>query len=361
MHCNQKNLHNALKELARVADQKSSMPALAGVLVEARNGRLTLTTTDLTRFLTHRMDCNGGDFSAVLPAKTLLEIVKPEKSQKSYTVEFSVISEETIKIGVTVDGMTSSFFGCPDFPAVPEDFSAAQIGDASELKTALDYVLPASSDDQGRPHLAGVYFAPGDEIVTTDGHRLHKYTTSVPSPQKALLPNFAMKTLSSLLRFSQYYEVSESASWVQFQIEDFSLAVKKVDAKFPPYEKVIPSEARSNFMTVQSSDLHRALTKIIKATKSKDSKSAVTIAVNGDFRIEGKNAELDIEVETSIPGDHGNGAEISLGLNPKYLLDTLTKKSTSHVIFSFGGNCDAVTMVQGELDEKFAVVMPMRL
>ena len=70
MRVNRVDFHEAMKQMAKVADQKAVLPILRHVLLRFRNGKLIIRATDYDQFLSAELDAEGDDFTACLPARS---------------------------------------------------------------------------------------------------------------------------------------------------------------------------------------------------------------------------------------------------------------------------------------------------
>lgn len=168
-------LANAMKKVQGITGRKSNLHITEGVLINAGEGRITLTATDLeTGF--------DGDYPAeveaegplVLNARMLNEILKDFPYED---ILFEEVEKQWIEI--SNDGIKYIIVGMDpdDFPVSPKlgDVSFAEI-DADTFKgmVAKTVFITGDSDDR-RAHIKGMLFEAVDggvRLVSTDGSRL---------------------------------------------------------------------------------------------------------------------------------------------------------------------------------------------
>ena len=355
MKVDRRALYSALTELVRVTDPKASLPILSHVLLQAVAGVLTLRATDLTRNLTCQLSAEG-ELETCLPAKLLAQLIKPEGRGDAGDVIIESIDDASC--AVTFDGLTSRLAALsPEmFPAGPggkDDWSLLALWPASDVRTTLEYVLPAVSTDDGRPHLNAVYLDL-EKIVATDGHRLHLADLPGRLPDPLLIPLESAKTLGRISKLGDQLILARAGNVVRARVGAWQLDAKLADARFPPYEKVIPTE-RPTKMTVDRALLTKALARVTRLSKGK----IVKLTINGQVSIAASDPDLgSVAIDVPLIETNHVGDDIVMGVNPAYLKDAITPKQKT-IQLGLSNPTDAMTLDLG--GGRFAVVMPTRL
>jgi DNA polymerase-3 subunit beta len=83
--------HEVIGQVSIAAGKDDTLPMLTGVKVEAENGSLTLAATDRFRLAVRKLDWDGPDVTALVPAKTLTEVARN-------------VTDEAVHVGF-VDGL----------------------------------------------------------------------------------------------------------------------------------------------------------------------------------------------------------------------------------------------------------------
>lgn len=360
-----------------VADKKSTMPILSNVLVQAESGGvLRASATDLFMAVTTTASCSVARPGTIaVPAKDLLERLKamPEGG-----VQISATEGATVLIKAVGARREFRLRGMPgeDFPALPKpDGSAAEISiAASTLGDLIARTHFSISADETRPHLNSALFEwDGDVVrmVTTDGHRLSKYEVQADAGQKAsfslLIP---LKGILELRRLCGELEGEKDGAKLSILRggpnvffstsrggEDSTLAIKLVDAQFPPYQQVIPQRTESSVRIDRASlvDVLRAM-----SVAASDRTGSVKLTLTkGTLRVTSENPDSGDALD-EIPVEYG-GADMTIGFNVKYILDALGALDEEAVLLGLSGELDPV-MLQPASDRRFlAIVMPMRI
>ena len=358
MQTDRRVLHGALKELLRLIPRQATMPVLEMVHIHANNGTLTLTTTDLSRRLSCLLPAEG-DLNVCVHCKMLSQVIKPEGRGNTGTVD---IFQDDDRISVLADGLTSHLRPTPstDFPVSPtpkenEPWSLAGMWPSAPLKDALSFVLPAASKDESRPHLCTVLFQDQD-IVTTDGHRLHLAHLPAPVPQPLLLPAPAAGTLARLLAHGEQVILARAGNILRAKVGNWQLDTRLSDQKFPPYDQVIPNQdSQPIHFQLQAQLLSRAITRVSRLTRDKRLK----LRINGAVTLSTWESEQGAaEIEVPVTCSNHEGEDLHIGIDSPYLMQAIPK-GLKELQMGFGGPLDPLRLdLKGN---RVAVIMPLRL
>src|SRR5437763_2528106 len=166
-------LLNELTTTQGVVERKTTIPILSNLLVEARDGRVTITATDLE--LSVRTSCEAKvkkEGAGTIPAKKLLELVRllPEGEIKFKLLENHWVEIVSEKKKYKLVGMAKENF--PALPAMPHVLVKIP---AAVLEGLISKTKFAISMEESRYTLnGGLLILKPDTLamVATDGHRL---------------------------------------------------------------------------------------------------------------------------------------------------------------------------------------------
>jgi DNA polymerase-3 subunit beta len=239
------------------------------------------------------------------------------------------------------------------------EYSSSFTAQSHDIARLFNLTKMAMSTDETRYYLNGVYLHPSMDgyivAVATDGHRLAKATlhhgAAFPG---VIVPRKTVVELVKVLDIGDV-EVSVSETKIMFDMGATKIVSKVVDGTFPAYARVIPT-GNANVVTAAASDVKAAADRV--ATVSDAQTRAVKIAVDGNlavFSTQGNSGTAQEEVEVSYIGP-----AITVGLNAKYLAETLAQCGGQSVTIACGGAESPVLITPSE-DGVVYVVMPMRV
>jgi DNA polymerase-3 subunit beta len=359
-----------LAHVQSVVERRNTIPVLANVLIQAENGRLSLTATDMDMDIVETVAAEVSAKGAVTAsAHTIYDIVRklPEGAQ----VEFARQGESermTIKSGRSSFALAT--LPVEEFPALsgdklPHGFSLQ----AAELRALIDRTRFAISTEETRYYLNGIFVhatkssdVPVLRAVATDGHRLAR--VEMPLPEGAagmpgvIVPRKVVSELRKLIEETgEAITVALSDTKIRFGFGTIVLTSKLIDGTFPDYERVIPTN-NDKLMEVHCKGFAQAVDRV--ATISTEKSRAVKLAVQpGTLTISANspdsgNATEEIEVGyTASP--------IEIGFNARYLLDIAEQIEGEHAQFAMA-DAASPTLVRDVADASaLYVLMPMRV
>lgn len=359
---------NELAPMQGIVERKTTIPALAHILLTAEDGNLRLAATDLDVSLTSSCEADVATPGAIaVQAKKLTEIIRAIQGAEVHLKE-----EEphtlTIKAGNSrfkIRGMNPE-----DFPTLPDvgDGVNAQVGFA-ELRRMVSKILFAVSAEESRFQLNGALMKikPGSmEMVATDGHRLalveNKGLEGGPGEGAAedgvLVPR---KALQELQRFEGEgsLEFTRGQHHLSFRLGRRELICRILEGTFPDYERVI-SKSNDKKLVFDRRNLSDAVRRVALLTG--DRARAVRFQFEpSQLVISAANPDLGEAVE-EVPCNY-EGDEFRLGVNPDYMVDFLSAVDTDQVRLDLKDeNTQAVGYpVEGPDERYLCVIMPMRI
>jgi DNA polymerase-3 subunit beta len=358
-----------------VADKKSTMPILSNVLLQAETGgTLRASATDLfMAVIAHVQGEVTRAGSLAVPAKDIGERIK---AMPEGPVQIVATEGSTAQIKAVGARREFRLRGMPgeDFPALPKPEAKANAHTItpSTLAELIAKTHFSISTDETRPHLNSALFEwDGDivRMVTTDGHRLSKHELPADGGQKAsfslLVP---LKGIGELRRLCDEAKADKGAGEgaplkllrggpnVFFVRDDTTLAIKLVDAQFPPYQQVIPQKT-DNKVRVGRAQLIDVLRAMSVAASERTGSVKLSLA-KGTMRVTSENPDSG-DAFDEVPVDYA-GNEITIGFNVRYILDVLGALEDDEVQLGISGELDPV-VIEPTSGKFLAIVMPMRI
>ncbi len=169
-------LQEGLAAVAGSIPTRTTLPVLANLLVEAEDGGVRFSGTDLDTAVSVRVPAEVETPGAITaPAKKLQEIARELPGATEISTQGDAISISSGRSRFRLNGLPRDEF--PAFPGV--DFDGGWKLSGGELQQLISHVSFAASTEETRPILNGVLWqltAEGMRMVATNGHRLAKMT-----------------------------------------------------------------------------------------------------------------------------------------------------------------------------------------
>jgi DNA polymerase III subunit beta len=356
----QENLSKALGSVSRVASSRGTLPILSNVLLKTVGTRLSIAATNLDIAITHFIGSKVGEEGAItVPARLMQDFVS---SLPGGVIELKL---DDNKLHISTDKYQSVINGisAEDYPVMPA-ITQGQTWKipAKTLKTGLQQVIVAASNDEARPVLTGVYMHTYEGelyLVATDSYRLAEKALMKTKEDVSLL--IPANALQDLLRILGDYDgevvVTHDDQQVLFTVGDIELVTRLIEGKYPDYRKLIPGEFGTS-ATLSRTDL----TNITKVSSLFARESAGSVTIN----LSEMDQSVSIRSVASQLGENTSGAaaevkgEGTITLNSRYILDALHVLSGEKVTFSFNGKLEPCVIIDPAAKDYTHVVMPLK-
>jgi DNA polymerase-3 subunit beta len=352
-----------LQAVIGVVERRQTMPVLANVLLAVREGRLSITATDLEVELVAGTEVavqDAGDIT--VPGRKFLDILRalPEKVSVSLSVEGEKV---VIKAGRSRFSLVT--LPAVEFPVI-EDINAQQTVqiERKELLRLLEKTHFSMAQQDVRYYLNGMLLEIDGEslrAVATDGHRLALCETGLSvkakTSQQVIVPRKGVLELQRVLTEDGVAELAIGTNHVRAQIGDIRFTSKLIDGRFPEYSRVIPAAA-ANAIRADRDILRQALQRTAILSNEKYRGIRITVKSNA-LTVQAHNPEQE-EAEEEIEVSYA-GADLEVGFNVNYLLDALAAIDGQEVELGLtDSNSSCLIRSPGNASARY-VVMPMRL
>lgn len=357
-------LARALGVVGRAVSARISVQILAGILLRAGEGRLTVAATDMEMSLRAGLDADvEGEGSVVVPGRLLVDIVRLLPPGEV------VLTHETEAATLEVTAGTGSYrlntYRADDFPRLPElDVSGLVEVPREALLDTIAKVARAASRDESRPVLTGILVrleGTGIVMAATDSYRLAVKETpleqAVGRDFEAIVP---ARALGELVRIGQGASTTEIGVGVQenqvlFDVDGVLLTARRIDGQFPNFRQLRPESFEAE-INVPREELLDAVRRV-----------SVMAQRNAPLRLRFEEGELTIQAQSQDVGEATeslpipyNGDLLEIGFNPDFLREGLESVEEEQVRLRL------ITplrpgLISGAGEDSWYLIMPIRL
>ncbi len=318
------DLMKNMQSVQNIISSRTSLPILSNVLIEADNGNIKLTSTDLDIGVTTTFTSEVNEPGAItVPAKRFNDIVKelPDEDILINTLKNNSMSIKCGKCFFKILGLPKE-----DFPKLPEFNVEPHVTlEQGAFKKMLTMSHFSMSRDETRYVLNGSLFMFKNNqfiIVSTDGKRLSFIKKDIGKKvqeRSIIVPSKAIYELNRTLKDEGAVKITFSENQVRFELENTTVISRLIEGEFPNYEQVIP-EAPKEKMLVQREGMLLGVKRAALLT-TPDSQAIKIDILKNKMIISKSNpniGEATEDIETSYKGH-----ELTVGFNPGYLMDVL--------------------------------------
>ena len=362
--------------VSRGVSARSTIQLLGGILLEAAEGALQLSATDMEISIQTVSPAEvEGEGRVVIPARIFNDIVRSLPAG-NFTLQYDG-SEGTVRLAAGENEYTIRTYAADDYPKLPQfeaEGSFRMPGDS--LVETVEKVSRSYSRDETRPVLTGILISFEDarvRMVTTDSYRLSIKETELGSTpfegsREAIIPARAMTEVSRIFSGSDEtdVEVSLSENQALFRIGDVVFGTRLIDGNFPEYRRLLPTGFERE-ISVSREDLMGTLRRVNLFAQRQTPPVPVSLSFSeGSVEVIVKNGDVG-EAHERLPANSEDDFLISF--NPGYLLDGVSAIDTEKVKFKLNEALKPGLIVPGENGEEngdggepdfLYLIMPMR-
>jgi DNA polymerase-3 subunit beta len=354
-------LLEGLQQVQNVVSTRTTLPILSNVLLQAKEGAVHLTTTDLDVGVRGSFEANVDKVGATtLPARRLFTIIR-ELPSSEIAIEVDGKNAASIRSG-------QSFFkilGLPEeeFPPLPK-FENAKVVTMrqKDLHDGLRKTAYAISTDETRYVLNGVLFSFKENkltLVATDGRRLAMLDIELEFPRsheaEIIVPTKAVTELQRLLKDDGEVKISVGSGQIAFDLNNTLLVSKLIEGNYPNNKQEIPSEAKER-VTLERETFLNSLRRVSLLASDKSNSIKLNFSKN-NIEITANTPEVG-EARESLPVAY-KGRDFAIAFNPEFLMAPLRNLTEDEVFFDL---IDEMSPGVLKIQTPFLyVLMPMRV
>jgi DNA polymerase-3 subunit beta len=350
------------------AGTASSMNIFSTVRLQAKLDGVELQSTDIKTSI--KCAAKGVEVlepgEAIIPIKGVTDLFK-----KASSSEF-VIQVDDGKALMTSGRSRYRFstYSTSEFPNLPSSSGGSLFCSikSSVLSSSIDSgTLCASEKEEFPQYLSSAYFEMKDgqlNIVTTDKRRLALCKAEVieaGEEKPMLLP------IKSVKEFQRILGMMESDSDIKilfddaqayFTAEGMEFAVRKVEANFPAYAKILPTTSLTT-MHVDKQEITSAIERVDVVVRDYNRTVIMTLSGGAECVLSGRAPEFGEAVE-NVTCDV-NGEPLKSGFNTKYFLDAVKAVDGQVASLTFNGAGSHMVVRSRDSDSFLCMVAPMEL
>lgn len=361
------SLLKQLQHISGVISSNTVLPILEDFLFEVEKNKLTVVATDLETVMRIQLDIEARDNGRVcIPARILMDSLKNIPDQP---LTFNI--DKNFGVEITSDNGKYKVMGeNPDnFPKEPaaDDTTSFTIT-ASALVTAINKTLFATSNDDLRPAMTGVFFEldkKGVQFVATDAHRLVRYKRSDVSASKTenfIVPRKPLTLLKAAIPANEdELTLSYNSNHLFVKHGTTQMSCRLIDARFPDYRVVIPADNPYR-LTVNKADFQSALRRV--SIFSNKSTNQVALNISGsELQLAAQDVDFSFEGTERMKCQY-NGEDLVIAFNAKFLIEMLSAADGEEVNMELSTPTKAGLIKpteQEENEELLMLVMPLML
>jgi DNA polymerase-3 subunit beta len=331
----------AVSFAVKLLPQRTTLPILSGVLIEADEDGLTLSSFDYEVSARTRIDAEVEETGRVLVSGRLLADIA--NRLPNAPVQFS--TDET-RISVTCGAAHFTLLSMPveEYPSLPEIAAESGLLPADSFATAVSQVAVAASRDDVTPVITGVQLEVGENtlgLVATDRYRVavreidwDRGENEKAETLTALVPARTLQEVGKTFGHSGTISVAithtDERELIAFSADRKTVTSLLIKGNFPPVKRLFP-ETVENYAVINTAELIEA-TRRVSLVLEREAALRFTFTIDGLTleAIGSEQAQASESIDALL-----TGGDTVVSLKPQFLLDGLGAVHSEFVRLSF--------------------------
>ncbi len=362
--CTQSQLIKALNTVSKAISSKTTIPILKGFLLNAKDGTLTISASDIDISIEKKIEVNvEEEGTLVLSAKLFADIIRKLPNEE-------VFIEETENYVVIIRCLASEFtlvgFPPDEFPIIAnaEDTNAITL-DQDILKEMIKKTAFAASLEEAKGIIIGVLIEMVEgrlSMVALDGFRMAIANETIKNDKTEKIIVLA-RILNEVNKIIMENEDENQIKLVLhekkaiFLLENTRIVLRLLEGDFIDYRQVLPKENQCIVKANRSEILSSLERASLLAKEGKNNLIKLSIS-SEKILITSRSEEGNVKEEVTIEKE---GNDLEIGFNSKYLLDVLKVIPDEEIILEFNTSVSPCIMKPIEGDAYLYLILPVRI
>ncbi len=352
-----------IKDIQLAISNKTTIPILSGLKLEATNKGLKLTGSNSDVSIESKLFISNEKNNLVIeetgsivlqPARFFADIINKLPDER-FTFEVNAQLQATIT-------STNSFFtinalDASSYPYLPEiDTTNSFSLPVKLLKRVIEQTVVAVSKHESRPILTGVNFSINEsklKAIATDSHRLSQRIIPVIVPEslefQIVIPGSSLQDLSKILTDDiEEVSIALADNQILFMTEDTNFYSRLLEGNYPQTDQLIPTDSATQ-LKVNVQKLKGAVGRTsLLSHAGKNNVVKLTIE-DGEVELTSNSPEVGF-VEEDVQFESVSGDDIEISFNPDYLRDALNTFDGGEVTLKLISTLRPFVIIPAEAD-----------
>lgn len=362
--CERVLLQNAVTVASRAAAVKSAIASLEGILIEADN-ELVISAYDLKTGIRTSVPADVQENGSVIINARLFGDIIRKLNDDVVTIATDEGMMTRISCGLSefnILGMSSE-----DYPELPsDDYNNSLFLPQKTLKAMISQTNFAVSDNEARPIHTGSLFEAENGVLTVvsvDGYRLALRKEKIDETDiencSFVVPGTALAEVEKIAGDSEDpVKITLGTRHIMFSIDKTVLISRRLEGEFLNYRNAVPKTNKYRIIA-DKKQLIDAVDRVSLIISEKLKSPVRCIFGDGVLKI---SAVTPLGKATDECEIKGNGDDLEIGFNNKYLLDALKAVPADTVAIQLASGVSPCVIVPADESSNFLyMILPVRL
>lgn len=360
----QQLLNKTLNTVSKAVTNRTTIPVLKGILLDASGSQVRLAASDLDFSIEKKIEASvSEEGSLVLPARLFCDIIRklPNADVEIEEKENNTVAVRCLSSEFTIVGMSAE-----DFPGMGEINEQDRICfNKTMFRDLIKKTSFAASIDESRGVITGVLIEMEKDslsMVALDGFRMAiaRETVKNESDKKIIISSRILNEINKIITDSDDEEDiffildSKKAAVVSDQTR---IVIRLLEGEFIKYKDILPKENQCRLIISRDALLNSIERASLLAKEGKN--NLIKLKIEGNIititsRSEEGNVKETVEAEKS-------GEDLEIGFNSKYMLDALKVISDEDISMEFNNSVSPCLVKPVSGDAYEYLILPVRI
>ncbi|MCR2813007.1 DNA polymerase III subunit beta [Microbacterium sp. zg.Y1090] len=353
-HVNRDVFSEAVSFVVKLLPQRNPQPILAGVLIEATETGLSLSAFDYEASARTTIEATVDEPGTILVHGRLLADIASKLPNAP--IQMSLEEDGGILLTCGSARFTLSSMPVQEYPAIPEVSGESGLVPSDDFATAIAQVAFAASRDDVTPVLTGVQLEVSGtqlSLVATDRYRVALRelpwdggSAASDEATTALVPARTLTEVGKTFAHSGDISIAFSGSGdreiIAFTAGNKTVTSLLIKGNFPPVRRLFP-EQTEHHAVVNTAELVEAVRRVSlvldRSAPLRFTFTAEGVSMDASGTEQARATE---SVDATLVGD-----DVTLGLNPQYLIEALgaVRSEFTRITFTSSDNANKLSPV----------------
>ena len=362
-------LKNNLLIVSKAVAVKSPLPALTGILIEAKENKLVLTCCNEEMSIRATLDnsIDGLNLQILNEGSLLIDcdhLLKIVSSQDSNIIEIEQIDGSLVRISCELSEYKLNGMSVYDFPIIDfiNNANNSFTLNSSDLEGIIDNISFSSSEDRSRMALTGINLVCVDnrlECVATDSYRLAKQIIDLDNTNdfNIIIPTASLRKFRGIANGEERILFLIDNSFLQVNLNNYNIKLNLIDDRFPDVSRLIPSEF-NNTIKVKSDNLFKIIERATFINVNK--KGIIKLLANSNEIIVKSNSQEVGSYNDKLEVISFEGDPLEIAFNGQFLKDAIGPFNGKEVIIKFSGQLKPFVITSDDKENVIQLLVPIR-
>ncbi len=355
------DLQNGINIVIKAVPTRTTMNILECILIEAKNGAITLTANDMELAIRTKVDGEIFEEGTIaVDAKIFSEIVRKLPDSE-------VILEETDRDGIRITCEKTRFTIAgrqgDDFAEMPKMVKKDYICLSQfTLKETIRQTLFSIAANENNKVMTGEFLAVKGNFfyaISLDGHRISIRSVELKDSYgtwSVIVPGKTLGEISRILSGDQDRDVYIffSRSHILFEFDQTVVLSRLIEGKYFNVAQMISADYETRF-TVNKREFTDSLERSLLLVRETDRKPIILDVENNEMKMSMNSFLGSLSEEIPI---RKSGKDLMIGFNPRFLLDAL-RVIDDETVTIYMVNSKAPCFIRDEESSYIYLILPV--